>query len=69
MKKSSTVVRLGRLSLLGLFAAFVVWKVWITGSNPEGGGAIAVMGVLALALIYIGSGIEWLTTRRRRKER
>jgi hypothetical protein len=58
--------RYGCLTLLGLSAVIVAVMQW-TADSAEGGAQIALTGVLALALIYIGSALEWLTTRSKRK--
>jgi len=40
------------------------------GNDGAGGGAaIMVLGFFALALIYIATGIQWLTTRKKQEPR
>jgi hypothetical protein len=54
--------RHGCLTLLALFT--LVMAVLARTATPDDADArIAVLGFFLLALIYIGSGMEWLTTR------
>jgi len=60
--------RYGCLTLLALFTLLTALSSW-SAPSADHGAAIAIGGFFALAIIYIGSGIEWLTTQLKREPR
>ncbi len=61
--------RIGCLGLLALWAAWGLYLHFTGGFGEEGGGLFALMGILGLAVVIIGRGIERLTMRRPRESR
>ena len=61
--------RIGCLGLLALWAIGGVYLHLSDGFGEEGGGRFAIMGLMGLAVVIVGSVIESLTTRRPRESR
>ena len=57
--------RHGCLAALGLFLLYCAISSWISPGDAYG---LPCGGLLALVLIYVGSGIEHLTTKKRKPD-
>ena len=62
-------IRIGCLTLLFIFAVSYAIFVWTDDEPSDLAGGPAVMGLMALIVIYAGNGIEQLTTRKRPEAR
>ena len=58
--------RIGCLGLLALWALFGAYIHFTRGFGEEGGGKFALIGLMGLVVVLVGSAIEWLTTSGRK---